>query len=132
MSTEQNRDMIRRNYEESFNKGNISFLNELMAPDYVGHMGGGIEVKGPEAFGRFLAMLRTAFPDMKFTVENIVAEGDYVAHRYAFMGTHKGDFMGIAPTGKRVTFTSNVLSRFEGAKKWRPGRRLTCSHSISS
>ena len=117
MSTEQNKAALRRLYEEPINKGNLAVLNEVMAPDYVYHGVGGIELKGSEGFGQYLAMLRTAFPDLQFTLVNVVAEGDYVAHRFTLTGTHKGDLRGIAPTGKRVTATGNVLSRFSGGKE---------------
>ncbi|MGD0659796.1 MAG: ester cyclase [Syntrophorhabdales bacterium] len=117
MSTEQNKATLRRTYEEVLNKGNFAVLNECMAPNYVAHGPGGLELKGPEAFGQYIATFRTAFPDLRVTVENMVAEGDYVAHRFSFIGMHRGDFGGIAPTGKRVTVTCNVVSRFTAGKE---------------
>jgi len=117
MPTEQNKAALVRLYEEAINKGNLAVLSEIIAPEYVYHGVGGIELKGPEGFRQYIAMLRTAFPDLKFTLVNVVAEGDYVAHRFTLTGTHKGDLRGIAPTGKRVTATGNVLSRFSGGKE---------------
>ena len=117
MSEEQNKAALRRLYAEAINKGNLAILNEVMAPDYVYHGVGGVELKGPGGFGQYVAMLRTAFPDLQFTLVNVIAEGDYAAHRFTLTGTHKGDLRGIAPTGKRVTATGNVLSRFAGGKE---------------
>jgi predicted ester cyclase len=117
MSTEQNKAALRRLYEEAINKGNLAVLSEVMAPDYIYHGVGGVELKGSEGFGKYVTMLRTAFPDLKFTLVTVIAEGDYVAHRFTLTGTHKGDLRGIAPTGKRVTATGNVLSRFAGGKE---------------
>lgn len=117
MSSAQNKAAIGRAYEEVFNKGNLGILNELMAPNYVLHTAGGLEFKGPEGFGQYVTMMRTAFPDLHVTVENMVAEGDYVAHRVSFAGTHRGDLAGIAPTGKRITSASNTLSRFSADKE---------------
>jgi predicted ester cyclase len=117
MSTEQNKATLRKTYEEAINKGNVAVLTECMTPDYVSHGPGGLDLKGPEGFGQYVTMFRTAFPDVRMTAENMVAEGDYVAHRARFTGTHRGDWMGIPPTGKRVTLTLNVLSRFAGGKE---------------
>jgi predicted ester cyclase len=117
MSTEQNKAILHKTYEEAIKKGNLAVLNECMAPNYVYHGPGGTDLKGPEGFGQYLTMLRAAFPDMRLTVENMFAEGNYVAHRFTLTGTHQGDWMGIAPTGKRVTITSNVVSRFAEGKE---------------
>lgn len=116
MSADQNKAAVRRAYEEVLNKGNLGVVNELFAPNYVLHAPGGVELKGPEGFRQYVTMFRTAFPDTHVTAENMVAEGEYVAHRFSFTGTHRGDFGGVAPTGKRVISTSNVLSRFAGGK----------------
>jgi len=117
MSTEQNKAAIRRVYEEAMNKGNVAVLNELMAPDYVYHGPGGTELKGPEAFGQYVAMMRRALPDLQITLKVMFAEGDYVAHRATLTGTHKGDLMGIPPTGKSISLTASTLSRFSGGKE---------------
>ncbi len=117
MSTEENKAMLRRNCEEAFNKGDLAVADENIAPNYVYHGSGGQEFKGPEGFKQFVTMLRTAFPDLHLTVEDMVAEGDKVAHRLTLRGTHKGDLMGIAPTGKQVTTTAITISRFVGGKE---------------
>ena len=117
MSTEENKAIIRRNCEEILNKGDLAVAGETIANNYVYHGSGGQEFKGPEGFKQFITMLRTAFPDFHCTVEDMFAEGDKVAHRLTLRGTHKGEFMGIAPTGKQVAITANVISRFAGGKE---------------
>jgi len=117
MSAEENKAVIRRIYEEVFNKGDLSVVPELIAPDYVVRAPGGQEYKGPEGFKQFITMTRTAFPDLHMTVEDIVAEGDKVAHCGNLRGTFKGEIMGIAPTGKQVTMTVTTISRFAGGKE---------------
>ena len=117
MSTEENKAVLRRNCEEAFNKGDLAVADENIANNYVYHGSGGLEFKGPEGFKQFITMLRTAFPDLHVTVGDMFAEGDKVAHRLILRGTHKGELMGIAPTGKQVTLSANVISRFAGGKE---------------
>ena len=117
MSTEQNKVKVRRVIEEVFNKGNLSVAEEIMANDYVYHMGQGMEFKGPDGFKQLAIIFRNAFPDLHMAVEDMIAEGDKVAARFTLRGTHKGDLMGIAPTGKQFTTTGNVIIRFAGGKE---------------
>jgi len=116
MSTEENKAMVRRIFEEAINKGNLSVVDEVMASNYVYHFPGQ-DVKGPEGFKQFIYMMRTAFPDLHITIDDMIAEGDRVATRETLRGTHKGDFMGIAATGKQVTFTGMVFVHFVGGKE---------------
>jgi len=117
MSAEANKAAIRRIYEEVINKGNLAAVDDVVAANLAYHGPGGMELKGPAEVKEFVTAIRIAFPDVCMTVENMIAEGDYVAHRARFTGTHQGDFRGIAPTGNRVTFTANYLSRFAGDKE---------------
>ncbi len=117
MSTEENKAIIRRIIEEAFNKGNLAVVDDLMATNHVYHEPSGQEVNGPEGFKQMITTYRTAFPDLHLTIDDMVAEGDKVAFRFIFRGTHKGDLMGIAPTGKQVTLTVTVISRFVGGKE---------------
>jgi steroid delta-isomerase-like uncharacterized protein len=71
---------------------------------------------GPQGMNEFLAPYFVAFPDLHFTVEDQIAEGDKVATRYTARGTHRGELMGIAPTGKHVTVTGIFISRVEEGK----------------
>ena len=117
MSTEENKAVLRRVAEEIFNKGDLAVVDEVIAPNYVYHGSGGQEYKSPEGFKQIVTMFRTAFPDLHMTVEDMVAEGDKVAQRITIRGTHKGELMGIAPTGKQVTDTGIIIVRFAGGKE---------------
>jgi steroid delta-isomerase-like uncharacterized protein len=116
MTTEQNKALLRRVIQEAFNKGNLAVVDELIAPNYVFHVPRN-EVKGTEGFKQYITMMRTAFPDIHLTLEDMIAEGDKVVHRAKFQGTHKGDLMGIAPTGKQVSIVATTISRFVGGKE---------------
>lgn len=82
MSTEENKAVLRR-HEEAFNNGDLAVADETIAPNYVYHGSGGQEFKGPEGFKQIITMMHTAFPDLHFTIEDMVAEGDkMVSHPY--------------------------------------------------
>lgn len=117
MSIEENKENARRAVEEVLNKGDLSLADELVDANYIGHQPGLPDFKGPEGFRQFMTMMRTAFPDIHLTIEDTVAEGDKVVMRYTGRGTHKGDLMGIAPTGKQITITGMVISRHVGGKQ---------------
>jgi predicted ester cyclase len=101
MSTETNKALIRRIFEEGMNGGRPAVYDETIAPDYVNH-DLPAPAPGPEGFKIVTAMFKAAFPDMHVTIEEEIAEGDKVATRGYFSGTHKGEFMGIPPTGKTI------------------------------
>ncbi len=115
MSTEDNKALIRRAYEEAFNQRNLAVLDEVNAPDLVFH-NASTTMQGLEAFKQFLSLYLTAFPDARFTVEDMIAEGDRVVARHTFRGTQQGDLMGIAPTGKQVMTTGVTITRFANRK----------------
>ena len=117
MSIEENKALVRREYEEGVNKGNLAVLDEIFAPDYAGHLGGLPEpIRGREAFKRFITTWRTAFPDLYTTIEDMIAEGDRVVVRHTWRGTQKGEFSGISPTGRQVIFTGIDIYRIAGGK----------------
>jgi steroid delta-isomerase-like uncharacterized protein len=113
--SEQNKAAIRRWLEEGINQGNLAALDELVAPNYVYH-GPGMELRGPEALKQLVAVFRTAFPDLHTTIDDMVAEGDKVVTRWTATGTHRGEFMGMAPTGRSMTLPIIVITRFEAGK----------------
>ncbi len=117
MSTEQNKELVRRLIEEAFNRGNISLIDEFFAPDFVEHeeLPPGIP-PGREAPKQLTIMLRNAFPDFKATIDDIMAEGDKVVVRQTWSGTQNGEFMGIPPTGKSVSFGVIDIIRIAGGK----------------
>jgi len=125
MSVEQNKAAIRRNRAEVANKGNLSIIPELVAPNYILHSIP--EVKGPEGFKQNVITIRTALPDLHVTIDNIVAEGDMVAAFCTDQGTFKGKYGDIAPTGKKIKLATVTLSRFKDGKEveaWQYGDML--------
>ena len=116
MSTEENKALSRRVIEDIINKQNPALADELIDPNFVDHGIAGKGFKGPEGFKQYITTLITAFPDLNLTIDDMVAEGDKVAMRLTAQGTHKGDFMGIAPTGKQVTMSGIVIQRIANNK----------------
>jgi steroid delta-isomerase-like uncharacterized protein len=116
MSPDNNKSIVRRAIEEPW-KGNLDIVEELFASDYVGHDPAVPELlRGPGDVKEFISTYRVAYPDAQITVETQVAEGDMVATRWTARGTHKGELMGIEPTGKQVTVTGLTLSRVQNGK----------------
>jgi steroid delta-isomerase-like uncharacterized protein len=97
MSVEINKAIVRRMYEEVFNRRNLALADELAAPESITHEA---PPSGPEALRRVVQLLTAAFPDHHTTIEDLIAEGDKVVVRTTFSGTHQGMFLGIPPTGK--------------------------------
>ncbi len=117
MSTEEaNKASFRRAYEELFNQGNLSLVEELIAPDFLNHEAPPGSNRGPESMRQLIRMLRTAFPDLHFTIEELVAEGDTVAGRVTMSGTHQGTFQGMPPTGRSFRQAQMHFVRFRDGK----------------
>src|SRR5215471_2883799 len=115
LSTEDNKAAVRRGYEEGFHQRNLVVFDELMASDYVWHLAS-MTIQGREPAKQLIWRFLTAFPDGQYTIEDMIAEGDRVVVRQTFRGTHRGDFLGIAPTGKPVTVTEIEIFRFANGK----------------
>jgi steroid delta-isomerase-like uncharacterized protein len=94
-----NKEVVRNLYEVSLNTGDVGRLDRWIAPDFQGPAGD----VGPAAFARTVSELRAAFPDRRYTVEEVIEEGDRVALRWTLTGTHEGRFRGFAPSGKRIS-----------------------------
>lgn len=112
-----NKDTVRRFYEEVVNQGKIDLIDEIVSPDIVEHeefpgLGG-----DRESVKQFFKMFRNAFPDVKFTLEDAIEEGDKVVARATMTGTHKGEFMDIPATGKPVTVALIDILRFDSNGK---------------
>lgn len=109
----QNEAMIQA-YVDAANSGDASYLDEYLAPDYVYHgASGDLDADGFKAFHQ--AVL-TAFPGLAFTVDDMIAAGDKVVTRWTLHGVQQGAFQGIAPTGREVTVSGIIISRFEHGK----------------
>jgi steroid delta-isomerase-like uncharacterized protein len=115
--SEGNKNTVRRLFEEVWNKGNLQVTDDLFTPNYTHHDSSTPDVgRGPESEKKRVTLYRTAFPDLRLTVEDIIAEGETVVARWSCRGTHKGDLNGIAPTGKHVNFTGISIARFTNGK----------------
>ncbi len=106
MSSENNKLLADRVWEEVWHQGLLNRIDDLFTPDFVRHDPGGREMYGTEQDRQFISSFRAAFPDVHFTVEDQIAEGDKVVVRYRFQGTHLGAFQGMPPTGKQVAYTA--------------------------
>ena len=112
MSTAENRDICRRFFDQVVSNGDLNAVDEICSPDYRLHA----TLSGPEAIDRqalkeLVASWRSSFPDGKITVEDIVAEGDLVAVRMLERGTHLGEFSGMSPSARSVTYGSMSFLR---------------------
>ena len=115
--SEGNKNTVRRLFEEVWNKGNLQVTDDLFTPNYTHHDSSTPDVgRGPESERKRATLYRTAFPDLRLTVEDIIAEGETVVARWSCRGTHKGDLNGIAPTGKHVNLTGISIARFTNGK----------------
>jgi steroid delta-isomerase-like uncharacterized protein len=115
MSTENNKAVTHQFLEELFNKRNLAIADALCATNVVDH-GLGPETSGVEAIKRSAGMFLAAFPDLHFTFEDYIAEGDQVVVRWTTSGTQKGELMGIPPSGKQISVSGMEIYRFEGGK----------------
>ena len=113
---EENKAKQRRVFEEALNKGNMAVVDEVIDTNYVSESPQGL-VNGTEAMKQGFATLRNAFPDIAFTVEDMIAEEDKVVSRVKCRGTHKGEFMGIAPTGKKMEINGIIITRWVDGKE---------------
>ena len=118
MSTAEaaNKAMFRRTYEELLNRGNLDVADELVAPEFINHEAPPGRERGPESMRGLATMLRTAFPDLRFEIEGLVAEGDTVAGRLTMSGTHEGPLMGTPPTERSVRQDHMHFVRFRDGK----------------
>jgi deazaflavin-dependent oxidoreductase (nitroreductase family) len=114
MSTKDNKALVHRFYGEGVH--NPAIFDELLAPTYVLHLPGSPPISGIEQAKQLMAAYTSAFPDLQLTTEDVVAEGDKVAIRNTWRGTHQGAFQGLLPTGKHVMFTGSDFFRFRGGK----------------
>lgn len=105
MSTEENKALVQRSYDDFFNTGNLALVDQFHSNDYVGHIPGLPPIQGLEALTHLASGYFCAFPDLHITLEEMVAEGEKVMTRVSWSGTHKGEFIGIPATGKQVTVT---------------------------
>ena len=116
--SEENKAQVRRLLEEGFSQGHTEVVDEVLNPDFICYdpnsQSG--EVRGSETIKGEIEYFRNAVPDLTYTVEDQIAEGDKVVTRYTVSGTHQGEFFGVAPTGKRITMSGIMVDRLEDGK----------------
>ena len=119
MSAQENKAKARRMLEEAFGQGNLEIVEEILDPDFVCYDPNSEagEVRGADTIKQEIQWFRNAVPDLTYTVEDQVAEGDKVVSRYTATGTHKGEFFGVAPTGNRIEMSGIQIDRFGGNGK---------------
>ena len=133
MSAEENKALVRRVVDEVQCKGNIDAIDELCSPEFVNHSAPPGVPSNCEGVKQVTAMFCQAFPDSYFTVEDMVAEGDKVATRKTFHGTHQGEVMGILPTGQQVSIGPIDIVRVSDGKvveHWSMGDNLGMMRQI--
>src|SRR3984893_6215478 len=116
--SDQNKALYRRILEEVWNQGKLDVIDELWAADsvtYDASFPSGSNT-GPQASRQFVQTTRAAFPDVRFTIHDQIAEGDKVVTRWTMTGTHRDALMGIPPTGRRVTVTGISIARFQAGR----------------
>jgi steroid delta-isomerase-like uncharacterized protein len=116
MSVEENKAIELRFFEEVVNKRNLAVIDELFATNFVDHSAVPGIAADREGLKQYFAMVHSAFPDFHSTLEDMFAEGDKVVQRFTARGTHQGEFMGIAPTGKQVTIPGIAIHRITDGK----------------
>lgn len=118
MSSEENKAFRRHFYEEVFNKRNVAAIDDFFAPNFVNHSASqlGLPAGDFEHVKQFLNMAMEAFPDLHYTVEELITEGDKIVSRLTISGTQQGAFMGIPTTGKRATISDIEIFRITGGK----------------
>ncbi|HKP94827.1 MAG TPA: ester cyclase [Fibrobacteria bacterium] len=119
MSIEQNKAIIQR-YLKAWNTADLHAFDELLAPDFRSHCGTQhtcTMVKiDREAYKKLVTLYHAAFPDIKFEIDEMIAEGDKVVVRWTATGTHKGEFAGIPPTNESIIITATVVERIKDGK----------------
>ncbi|TIP22899.1 MAG: ester cyclase [Mesorhizobium sp.] len=113
--SEQNKAHVRRVIEEVYNRGDLAVVDEVAASDLLIHTSAQ-EIHGREGAKRYVAALRIGFPDLRFTVEEQIAEGDMVVTRWTARGTHRGEFQNVSPTGRGIRLTGTDIHRVIGGK----------------
>lgn len=115
MTVEDNRKTARRIVLELFNAGNLDLLDSLFSPDFVDHALPPEIPPTREGFRSMIPVLKQAFPDLEYTIEDQIGEDDKVAQRLTARGTLKGEFMGIQPTGKTAVWQEMHWHRFDAS-----------------
>jgi len=116
VSAQENEALVRRYFEEVWAKGNVAAVDDFMAPDYVEHTGPPGWRPGRDILKQYAAMYHNAFPDVRGTLHDVLAQGDKVAYRWSASGTHLGEWAGVPPTGLHMTTRGITVHRIAGGR----------------
>ncbi len=118
MIAEDTRALVGRVFHDVWDAGRLDVADELLSPDFVRHGPPSLEgdLGGPDGFKQLVTMYRTAFPDLRVPIEQQVVQGDLVVTRWTAKGTHGGDLLGIAPTGKPINVPGVLIDRVAGGR----------------
>lgn len=116
MSLESNKQLIRRYYDELWNRDNLALADDILHPQIQFRGSLGMVVQGIDGYKGYVKIVRQAFPDFHNHVEEMVAEGDTVVARLTYTGTNKGELFGRAPSGKKVTYVGVAIFHVKDAK----------------
>lgn len=122
-------------FAEGVNSGNFDVFDEVVDPDVVDHDPAPDQGPGPEGFKQLFQTMRTAFPDLEVTPEHMIATDDDVALAYTINGTHEGEFLGVAPTGRRITARGVQIGRFRDARlveRWGSSDQLSILQQLGA
>jgi len=122
-------------FAEGVNTGNFDVFDEVVSPDVVDHDPAPEQGPGPQGFKDMFQTMRSAFPDLQVTPEHMTATDDDVALAYTVTGTHEGDFLGVAPTGRRVTARGVQIGRFENGRlveRWGSSDQLAMLQQVGA
>lgn len=111
-----NKGVVRRFYKEVFVDWNMTLVDEVVSPQFRSHDWPEGGPTGPRAFRDFYAAIRSALPDGRYEIDDLIAEGDKVVVRWRLLGTHTGDFRGIAPTGRAIVLKGIAIYRVKDGK----------------
>jgi len=132
MTLKQNKDIVRHLFRE-LNKGNFAVFDELFAEDFVDRYPVPGEMPNRENLKRLLAGMHDTFPDWHWGLKDVLTEGDKVAYRSEMKGTDTGGYIGMPPTGKKVSFAGVGMFRFANGKvveRWTIGDSMTLMHQL--
>jgi predicted ester cyclase len=109
------KELLGRLLGTAFGEGDLSIADELISPEYV-HHDASVPIRGPEGFKQLVGMFKGAFPDLRVDVRDVFSDGDRVGSRGVITGTQRGEFMGVPPTDRPVSFAYQDLWRVESGR----------------
>jgi predicted ester cyclase len=114
MDDDRNDVVVRRYYDEMWNRWNFDLAGEILVPEIRFRGSLGTEVHGIEEFQAYMRTVQSAFPDFQNRIDELIVEGDRAAARLTYEGTHRGEIFGVAPTDRRITYAGAAFFRFSG------------------